>query len=132
MMGNVKVFQNSPEIDSSIRPSVCLNPCSDCEKAALVAKVGCLVVMVSPFFAGSQSAPARTEKIILFPSRFCFVLKVAVALVKVNPSGASLTLHLTWGGGGRWRACVRVLRHTVMDQTGLPCSVLCGVLCVPI
>lgn len=26
----------------------------------------------------------------------------------------------------------RVLRHTVMDQTGLSCSVLCAVRCVPI
>lgn len=30
------------------------------------------------------------------------------------------------------RVLARVLRHTVMDQTGLPCSVLCAVCCVPI
>jgi len=28
--------------------------------------------------------------------------------------------------------CLPVLRHTVMDQTGLPCSVLCALCCVPI
>lgn len=75
-MGNIKVFQNWPDLSlslSQLRLTLAELPVSDCEKAVLVAKVGCLVVMVSPFLAGSQSALAQTEKIIFFllPIIFC-------------------------------------------------------------
>lgn len=47
----------------------------------LVAKVGCLVVMVSPFLFGSQSALAKSEKIIFLSSRLSIALKVASAVL---------------------------------------------------
>lgn len=59
---------------SQLRLTLAELPVSDCEKAVLVAKVGCLVVMVSPFLAGSRSALAKTEKIYIFfllPTIFC-------------------------------------------------------------
>lgn len=59
---------------SQLRLTLAELPVSDCEKAVLVAKVGCLVVMVSPFLAGSRSALAKTEKIYIFfllPIIFC-------------------------------------------------------------
>lgn len=136
---------------SQLRLTLAELPVSDCEKAVLVAKVGCLVVMVSPFLAGSRSALAKTEKIYIyfFSSRLSFALQVAAAVLLNQPlqRSSDSSPHVMVGGkrlsvwrrGGtvqvcrhaRW-GCVRVLRHTVMDQTGLPCSVLCAVLCVPI
>lgn len=49
----------------------------------LVAKSSCLVVMVSPFLAGSQSALAKTEKMIFFfsPPDLSFALTVAAAVL---------------------------------------------------
>lgn len=89
-------YSNQPDLSisfslllslSRLRLTLAELPVSDCEKAVLVAKVGCLVVMVSPFLAGSRSALAKPEKIYIyfFSSRLSFALKVAAAVLLNQP-----------------------------------------------
>lgn len=153
---------------------------SDCENIGLVAKVGCLVVMVSLLLAASQSFLIRGERkysltllmlnptasvsvALIWPPFFkvavhwmqqsdwkvlcSFSARAALSSSNWEPLRCSTT-HLCvsknearewmckdvvshvrgmWTHAWAGRVPARVLRHTVMDQTGLPCSVLCAV-----
>lgn len=81
---------------SQLRLTLAELPVSDCEKAVLLAKVGCLVVMVSPFLAGSQLDLSEDWNYFFFSSRLSFAHNVAAAV----PTPPALVWLFTSCDGG--------------------------------